>query len=121
MKRLVLAVVVVAGCGGTPPVAPSSGTGTGSGAAPGARPTGTACDAARAKVEQLYRASAAGKEPARADELVADNTAMVMNDCVTAPDKLAACIAAATSAADLEARCLIPIDDEGSEGDQRAR
>jgi hypothetical protein len=116
MTRWLFAVVVVAACGGPPAVAPSGGSG-----APGAKPTGTACDAARGKVEQLYRASAAGKEPARAEEIVADNTAMVMSDCVTDPGKFAACIASATSAADLEARCLIPLDDEGSEGDQRAR
>ena len=44
-----------------------------------------------------------------------------MNDCAKAPAKLTACIAAITTVAELEARCLIPIDDEGTEGDKLAR
>ena len=62
-----------------------------------------------------------GLEPARLDEAVADNTAMVMNDCALAPDKVVACIGTAATVKDLEARCLAPIDDEGTEGDRLAR
>jgi hypothetical protein len=117
MMRWLVALVIV-GCGNTPVIAPTGGSAAPAG---GATPTGTACDGARAKVEQLYRASARDKQPARVEEIVADNTTMVMNDCVTSPDKIAACVAAVTSVSELEARCLIPLDDEGSEGDRRAQ
>ena len=72
----------------------------------------------RGRVEQLYRAEAQAREPARMEDAVADNTAMVMTDCAQAPDKVAACLAGANTVADLEARCLAPIDDEGTEGDK---
>jgi NAD(P)H-dependent flavin oxidoreductase YrpB (nitropropane dioxygenase family) len=97
-----------------PPNEPTAG----SGSAPGRAGT---CNAVRARVEQLYRDEAKASEPSRVDEAVADNTAMVMNDCAQAPDKVAACIAAVTTVKDLEARCLAPIDDEGTEGDKLAR
>jgi hypothetical protein len=87
---------------------------------PGA-PTGTACDGARAKVEQLYRAEAQAREPKRVDEAVTDNTTMVMNDCVQAPDRVAACLASVDTVAELESRCLVALDDEGREGDALAR
>jgi len=111
MKCLLVAAAL--GCGPSKP--PSSGTaGTG---APG---TGTACDAARAKVEQLYRAEAKAREPNRVDEAVADNTAMVMTDCGRDPGKVSACLASVETVKELEQRCLAPIDDEGSEGDRLA-
>ncbi|HEX2689993.1 MAG TPA: hypothetical protein VHN14_25420 [Kofleriaceae bacterium] len=115
MKRLI--VVVLAACGGPdqPPVVATGG------AMSGGAPTSTACDASRGKVAQLYRALARGGAPARADEVVADNTTMVMNDCVKAPDKVTACITAATTVRELETRCLLPLDEEGTEGDQFAR
>jgi hypothetical protein len=113
MKRLLVALAV-SGCGSAP-VEPA-GTGATTGA-----PASTTCDAARAKVEQLYRDSAGGQEPARVAEIVTDNTAMVMNDCRVAPDRTAACIAAATTATELEARCLIALDDEGTESDRHTR
>jgi len=116
MKWLI--AIAVLGCGTSkPPAGTSAGSATGSSAGG----TGTACDAARAKVEQLYRAEAQAREPKRVDEAVADNTTMVMNDCVRAPAKVAACIAGVASVADLETRCLVALDDEGSEGDPLAR
>ena len=57
------------------------------------------------------------REPKRVDEYVADNTAMVMNDCAKNPAKLAPCLAAAATVAELEQECLIPLDDEGTEGE----
>lgn len=119
MKHWIVVALLGAGCPGKPPVPPGEGAYAGSGA--GVTPTGTSCDAMRPKVEQLYRAEPRGREPARIDEAVADNTTMVMNDCRKAPDKVTACIAAATNVRDLEARCLAPIDDEGTEGDSVAR
>ena len=77
----------------------------------------SSCAGVRAKVEALYRAEAQQKEPKRVDDAVADNTAMVMADCAKAPAKIAPCIAGATSVAELEKACLVPVDEEGSEGD----
>jgi hypothetical protein len=95
---------------GKPPTKPTTGSGSGT------PPVG--CDAARAKVEQLYRAEAQVKEPKRVDQAVADNTAMVMNDCAKAVDKVTACIRSISTVAELEAKCLRPLDDEGSEGNE---
>jgi hypothetical protein len=117
MMRLLLLVLLA--CGNKPPSTGSTGS-TGS-AGSGASPTATACDAVRPKVAELYRAHLRDRDPARIAEAVADNTTMVMNDCLQAPDTTAACIAAARTAPELEARCLIPLDDEGTEGDKLAR
>lgn len=99
------------------------GGGSGSGAA-------TSCDGIEAHVEKLYRADAeagaaavvaAGKDPlkpATIDETVADNLAMVMTDCAAAPTKVAPCASKAATLAELEERCLIPLDEEGSEGER---
>jgi hypothetical protein len=76
----------------------------------------TKCGLIKSHVEQLYRAEAQAKEPKRVDEATADNTAMVLRDCRRAPDRVASCVNAAASVAELEQRCLIPLDDEGTEG-----
>jgi hypothetical protein len=116
MKRLLAVALFTCGaCGSRTPPAGTQGSAAGSGGARGP------CEAMRGRVEQLYRAEARAKEPARVDEAVADNTAMVMADCAQAPDKVTACLTAATTVAELEARCLTPIDDEGTEGDKLAR
>jgi hypothetical protein len=119
MKWLIL-LALGGACSSQPRPGPAP-THTGSGSASAVKPTGTVCDAQRAKVEQLYRVRARDREPSRIEDAVADNTTMVMNDCVQAPDKTAACIAAATTVQELEARCLVPLDDEGTEGDKLAR
>jgi hypothetical protein len=112
MKWLI--AIAVLGCGpGKPPAETGSATTASSGS--------TACDGTRGKVEQLYRAEAKTREPKRVAEAVADNTAMVMNDCAKAPAKVAACIAAIGTVAELEAKCLVALDDEGTEGEQLAR
>ena len=119
MKRLILVALIACGCPSKPPAGPTGGAASG-GPVSGAQPTSTTCDASRAKVEQLYRAALRDRDPARVNEAVADNATMVMNDCVKAPGKVTACISAATTAGELEARCLEPIDDEGTEGDRLA-
>jgi len=98
------------------------GHGSGSGSAAG-------CDQVKDHVEKLYRAEAeasaaavvaAGKDPIKPetiDETVADNLAMVMTDCA-ASAKVAPCAGKASTLAELEERCLVPLDDEGSEGER---
>jgi hypothetical protein len=96
MKRCVLLVVLVAcACPNKPTTGPSGTGGVGSGTGDvtnvGTTPPTTGastCDDVRTRVEQLYRADAQAKEPKRVDEAVADNTAMVMNDCKKDPAKL---------------------------------
>jgi hypothetical protein len=102
--RLAFVFVTACACGSSG----KKGTGPGSDA-------GATCDGIKAHVEELYKAVASGDH---ADEEVADNTQMVLDDCAANPDKVANCTMKAKSAADLEARCLIPLDEEGSEGDQ---
>ncbi len=87
--------------------------GTGGGAA-------VTCAQIQPHVTDLYRAdakaasAASGENP---DEEVADNVTMVMNDCAAKPDTVAPCAQAAKTVDALE-KCLLPIDDEGSEGDR---
>ena len=118
MKRLIVVALFACGSPSTPPVEPTGGATTGNSSGGGVPLSGTTCDAVRAKVEELYRAAARGGDPVRVNEAVADNTTMVMNDCAKAPDKATACITAATTVHELEARCLEPLDDEGTEGDR---
>ncbi|MBA2540872.1 MAG: hypothetical protein H0V17_14630 [Deltaproteobacteria bacterium] len=106
--KVALVFVVACSGGGVPPT-----TGSGSGTPPA---TSGPCEGARAKVEQLYRTEAEAKEPKHVDGAVADNTQMVMIDCAKEPAKVAACINSISTIAELEAKCLRPIDDEGTEG-----
>ncbi len=90
-----------------------TGAGTGSGVVE-VPPSGDACAAVRPKVEQLYRAEAQTQEPKRVDEATADNTAMVMSDCAQNPQKVAACVQAASTVADIEKNCLSRLDPAGN-------
>ena len=47
-----------------------------------------------------------------------DNVAMVMNDCNKDPAKVSACVGKASTVAELEAKCLKQLDDEGTEGNE---
>lgn len=107
-----LLVCACSGKGGATMGGGGGGTGTGTG-----DPDAHLCDGIRPKVEQLYRAEAQAKEPKRVDEAVADNTTMVMNDCVRAPRKVAACVNGVSSVPELEKMCLVPLDEEGTEGE----
>jgi hypothetical protein len=125
MKRLSLVVALVA-CA-CPSKKTERATGGGGGTGTGSQVTGSGegpppaggCEAIRAKVEQLYRAEAQAqaKEQKRVEEAVADNTAMVMGDCAKAPAKIVACVTGAATVKDIEITCLVPIDDEGTEGE----
>jgi hypothetical protein len=116
MKLAMVAAAALLACACSGKGATTVGGGGGGGSA-GARP----CEGIRAKVERLYRAEAAAKEPKRVEEAVADNTTMVMNDCAKAPAKVAACVNDAASVADIEKKCLVPLDDEGTEGEALRR
>lgn len=98
------------------------GTGVGNGSGVGSAPVvdrAKTCGDVKLRVEQMYRDEARVKEPKRIDEAVADNTAMVMNDCANDPGKMVPCLAGVPSVAELEKQCLIALDDEGTEGDRR--
>lgn len=116
-SSILVSVLALAGCPGN---GGQGGTGSGSSTGP-TGPGATSCDGLRPKVEAMYRADAQAKEPKRVEEAVADNTTMVMNDCAKAPDKVIACVNAVASVAELESRCLAPLDEEGSEGDALRR
>jgi hypothetical protein len=91
----------------------------GSGGGGSNEPPLTGCDGAKHKVGELYRAeSVANKDkPERVEEAVADNTAMVMNECVKAPKLVVDCIGRVKTAGELEKQCLAQLDEEGSEGE----
>jgi len=110
MNRLVLVFAIA--CSSKQPT-PTNGSGGPT------DPPSVGCDGAKNKVEQLYRAeSVANKDkPERADEAVADNTAMVMAECAKSPDKVIACIGRVSAAGELEKQCLAPLDEEGTEGE----
>jgi hypothetical protein len=116
---LVLVAMVACACPSKQSAGPAAGSGsahTGSGSAAPTDVTATTCDGVRARVEQLYRAEAQVKEPKRVEDAVADNTAMVMKDCAKDPTKVVPCLAKAATVADVEKQCLVPLDDEGTEG-----
>lgn len=77
----------------------------------------TTCEGVRPRVEAMYRAEAQQREPKRVEDAVADNTTMVMNDCAKQPT-LVACLAKVATIGELERTCLVPLDDEGSEGSE---
>ncbi len=113
MKRLaavLLVLVSACACKNKPDTGPGDGSGTGTG-------TASTCDDIKDHVDGLYRADATAAKLEHVDETVADNVAMVMTDCAATPAKVAPCASKARTVAELEQRCLIPLDDEGSEGD----
>jgi hypothetical protein len=114
MRTVGLLLLVVACACPDKPVERPTGSGSGT-------PPAGACDGIRAKVEGLYRAEAQQKEPKRVDAAVSDNTTMVMNDCAKDPGKVTACIDKVSTVAELEAKCLRALDDEGTEGNELKR
>lgn len=118
MKRCMLVVLLACGCPSKQAAGPNNGS-SGSGTVPPPDPVANAktCDDVKPRVETLYRAEAQVREPRRVDESVADNTAMVMADCAKDPAKFVPCLASAATVADLEKQCLVPLDDEGAEGE----
>lgn len=122
MKRWLVVAALVAGCSGktkTPPTTGSQGSGSGETAVVTPPSSAKTCDEVKPRVEQMYRAEAQAKEPKRVDEATADNTAMAMKDCATDPAKFVPCLAKVPTVAELEKQCLVPLDDEGTEGDRK--
>lgn len=120
MIRVALLVLVLCGCPSKPTTGPSNGSNTtGNGSGPTTATNAKTCDDVKPRVEQLYRVEAQAKEPKRIEEAVADNTTMVMRDCARDPATFVPCLASVPSIAELEKKCLVPLDDEGTEGDQR--
>ncbi|MDB4959393.1 MAG: hypothetical protein JWO36_6962 [Myxococcales bacterium] len=120
MKRWILVLLVACACPSKKPPVPSAGSGSSAGTG-SAEATPTTCEDVRPRIEQLYRTEALAKEPKRVDEAVADNTKMVMTDCAKNPARFVPCLANAASVAELEKQCLVPLDDEGTEGEPSKR
>lgn len=124
MMRVWLVLLMACACPAKPaPITAATGSGSGgagSGGASTIQPvTATTCDGVKARVEALYRGEAQQKEPTRVEEAVSDNTTMVMTDCTKDPGKLVPCLAKVATVGELEKTCLIPLDDEGTEGDRK--
>jgi len=111
MRLVVVSLLFACACPDSKPVQNPTGSG-------GPGPIATGCETMRLKVEGLYRTEAQAKEPKRVDEAVADNTTMVMNDCAKDPAKVSACLERVSTIADLEAKCLVQLDEAGTEGNQ---
>jgi hypothetical protein len=118
-KLWLLVATFACACPSKPATHTGGGEGSGSSAIAAPPTNATTCDGVKAKIEGLYRAEAQQREPKRVEEAVADNTTMVMNDCMKDPAKFVPCLNTAATIAELEKQCLIPLDDEGSEGDKR--
>jgi hypothetical protein len=110
--KAIALVLMIAAC--SAPAATTTTTTTSTAPPPA---TAATCDSVKPRVESLYRAEGQQREPKRVDEYVSDNTTMIMNDCVTNPAKFAPCLAAAATVAQMEQECVIPLDDEGTEGE----
>ena len=74
------------------------------------------CAAMQHRVEELYQQAAeqSGMAANRRSEFVSANLHMVMSDCRLNPTEGYACLQEAKSVTELEDRCLVPLDDEGS-------
>jgi hypothetical protein len=116
-----LLLVLACSTGGSAPARTGDET-NGSGNTPPPAELDPRCVKVRPRVEALYqkaRDPSADKDKALADDLLAANVTMVMNDCRAEPDRVASCAERAADAAELERTCLIPLDDEGAvDGDK---
>jgi hypothetical protein len=121
MKLWTIVLLVACACPSKKTATVTEGSGLGSQTGSNVAVTATTCDSVRGKIEELYRADAQVKERKRVEDSVADNTRMALNDCAKDPAKFVSCIAKAQSVADLEKQCLVPLDDEGTEGEPAKR
>lgn len=84
-------------------------TPTGGGGGDGVQPS-AACDALRESVVKLYTAAIA--DPV--DGEIEDAAHIIMTDCRRDPARFVPCIRGATTVAQLERDCVIPLDEEGT-------
>ena len=111
-----LALVVACACPPKPKAAEAPGMGKDKGTET------VTCDAAKANVTAVYEAEAKATDQANHDpSFVDDNVAMVMKDCAKDPARVAKCAMGAKDVATLEHDCLIPLDEEGTEGTELAK
>lgn len=111
-STMTLALLAACACG-------RAGGGTGTGGSGSGGGSAADCEAVRAHVRELYTAvpRPADTAPAAIETFVTDNTAMVLAECAREPGRVAPCAGRAATVEALEAKCLAPLDDEGSEGD----
>ena len=110
MRAVAPALALVLACACPNAARDTTTVGPGSGAGSGEVVAG-ACDAQRDKIARLY-----ASDPRTAD----DNTTMVMLECARDP-RIASCVDGVATARELESKCLAPLDEEGSEGDELVR
>ncbi len=88
---------------------------SGSGDGDGGQTRAQRCETIQVKVEELYRKSAELEGIAQnlRTEYLSANLHMVLVDCKRAPQVLP-CLQRSKNVAEIEANCLVPIDDEGT-------
>lgn len=102
-----LLMVLCTACGQSQaPVAPQAGDDAGDTAN---------CESLTRKATGLYQVAAVdeGLAPNLHTEFVEANVHMVMVDCHAQPKLVISCVASAETVADIESKCLIPLDDSG--------
>ena len=77
------------------------------------------CAAIRAPLQAAYRSTSTGPAEAGNVVVVADNVAMMMQECEQAPARVMACVQAHALPEEITQLCTAPIDDSGSEGHAR--
>lgn len=112
MRAMSVAVLLVCACACPSKPKPNGGGGSGGGGSGSGGPAVDVaeCERIKPKVEGLYRGEL------KREDLVADNTAMVMRDCKKDPGLVVPCADRVGSVADLEKQCLIPLNPDGTEG-----
>ena len=121
----VVAIALLVACSGnrSTPTPPASGGDAAVATPEAVAPTAADCDALRDEIANRYRAAAGavagGKQRAAALATVADDAEMVLIDCRTEPARFVPCLRAAQTVEELEARCVIPLDDGGMVEGQR--
>lgn len=105
-------IAMLSACPGKGPKGNGGGDGDGDGGG-GRTAHNERCAKLSSHLEQLYAATTPKDKPELAADLRAANVEMVMTDCREEPDRVAPCVEKATSADEIESKCLIPLDDDG--------
>ena len=117
LRRGALALVMVGASGCHSRSQPAGGEiHTPAGSADPAKPATTGAEA-EGHLRAMYREEATLAGSKRVDAETADNVAMALRDCKVDEPTFVACLGTVHDVRDLEANCLIPLDDEGSEAD----